>query len=1126
MKHLRIQVPIWLTVLGLYLGACSASSGPEDWDTVNPFPDLPAVELGFTDNLPGLPDMPFEEEGSEAPVPELPQDLTLLSIEPAHGPPSGMTTVTLKGTGFVEGLQVLFGDAKALYPFVLNDGIVNCTAPPHGPGAVSVRILLPDGREAGISGGYLYKGKLAMTSVEPITGPPEGGTPALVRGAGFTEGMDFLFGGRAALAVDVVDDGVALLVTPPHETGVVSLIAVDGPDHVVLPAAFEFGPTVGKPGLDGFAVTACNPDSGPPEGGTTVYISGTGFEPGAWVGVGALPATGVMVLGDTLIRAVTPVGSPGPADVVVRFDDVEASLTEGYHFDGGQPVVLAVEPEIGSWAGGTRVRVYGYGLADAEHVFFGAREAMDLVVESSILLTVTAPRAEEIGYVPVTVFGNGASLAQTAYFYFDPSLKWGGTWGGPIDGAVNVTVMSLGAPLPEADVVMGHDTHTPWQGRTDDRGQITFSELGMTGRTTVTATKPGFTAYSVADFDASNVTVYVSPASTPESTGLPPGYKAKNCTVRGRVLDYDKYFLKPPWVEGEVFVQCGTSSTSLFGGTPDPGPGAKVDDHGNFEIITRTGQFSVLCWLMIYDQDLYKHVPLRMGSAPHVKCPQPGTIEGVEVSLTIETDAELWVAMDDVPLAGEGINGPNFSGGYRLGSDGFLDILRNFEAESPHRTRFLYQPRLFTGPIDGYGYSFYTNVSSKAGNGLPYGVTLATDLPAMESWPILVGDDAGLMQVPTTLRRAVTSLVSVEGGIVLAADSGGGTYWFNGKDFYLAPVHTHRAILGLWGSALEDFWAVGAGGSVWRVQGTEAEEIPTGITEDLTGIWGESNEDLHVVGGSFLLRWDGLSFESEDVPPGVKLGAVRRFSDGTLVAVGEEGTILSGLVGQPLEVSNPVEVDLYGMGGPSLQDLWIVGGKGTLIHRSASGQEIHQVPTDVDLRGVLVQGPCDLMVFGDSGTVFRYDCVGFTDVSRPDARLDLLSGVLLDGLPVLAGRHYLELPPFIGFAEISEPAEGMTWSGTALTYGFPPGQEISHHQVILSGIDGKPFWIMMVRGQSMEVLLPDLEAIFGYSPIPDGFKRMNLTSAFSPDFDIDGYTSSNLNYYRRQAFTVSLVNFE
>lgn len=1053
-------------------------------------------------------------------------ELTFVSLEPAHGPTTGMTTTTLKGTGFQEGLQILFGDTLALFPFVLSDGIVNCTAPPHASGTVDVRILLPDGREAVMEDAFTYQGALRLDSVEPAQGSPQGGTPVRIRGAGFLQGPTFLFGGRAAVGVEVMDDETALVVTPPGEPGVVSLIAVAGSAHAVLPLAFEYGPTVVMPGLPGFSVTSCQPDSGPVKGGTTIYISGTGFSSGSWVRVGALPATEVQVLGETLIRVVTPEGSPGPADVVVRRSSVEASLEDGFHFQTGEPVVLAVEPEIGSWAGGTRIRIYGHGLEGTEHLFFGTQEAQELTVESSILLTARAPRAADVGYVPVTVFGGGASLANAAYFYFDPSLKGGGTWGGPIDGAVNVTVMSYGKPLPQAYVMLGHDAHTPWQGRTDDRGQITFSDFGLAGRTTVTATKEACTVYSVADFDASNVTVYISPASTPESTGLPPGYGAKNCTVRGRVLDYDKYFLKPSWVEGDVHVRCGTSSSSLYGGTPDPGPGAVVDDHGRFEIITRTGQFSVICQLMFHDPDLYKDVPLRMGAAVHVKCPQPAVVEGVDVTLGIETDAELWVALDNVPGALDDVNGPNFMGGFKLGSDGYLDILRNLDRESTDRVRFLYQPRLFTGPIEGYGYSFYTTVSSKSGSGMPYGVTLATDRPAPESWPVLVEGDAGFAEVPTKLRRAVTAMLEVDDGIVLAADTGGGTYWFNGQDFYLAPVHTHRAIYDLWGSDLDDFWAVGAGGSVWRVQGNEAHEVPTGITEALTGISGESGENLHVAGGSFLLWWDGLSFHPENVPAGVKLTKVRRFPGGDMVAIGREGAVLKGVVGDSLPLSKPVAVDLNGMDGPSMGDLWIAGAGGTLLHLTEDGFNCYTAPTEEDLRGVVYRGPCDVLVYGDRGTVFRFDCQAFQDLSRTDADLDLLAGALREGVPVLAGRHYVVLPPFIGFADITSPVASHTWPGDALAFDFSGEPAISHHQAILSGSDGKPFWIVMANGEAREVLLPDIETITGYNPIPPGYKRMNLTSVFSPDFHIDGYSSANLNFYRRQAFSVNLVSFD
>ncbi|MCI0340857.1 MAG: IPT/TIG domain-containing protein [Planctomycetales bacterium] len=60
-----------------------------------------------------------------------------------------------------------------------------------------------------------------------------------------------------------------------------------------------------------------SPDSGSPEGGTTLTIEGDGFEPGASVTVQGRPATFVAVVSPNKIIAITPPGTAGAAVVTV-----------------------------------------------------------------------------------------------------------------------------------------------------------------------------------------------------------------------------------------------------------------------------------------------------------------------------------------------------------------------------------------------------------------------------------------------------------------------------------------------------------------------------------------------------------------------------------------------------------------------------------------------------------------------------------------------------------------------------------------------------------------------------------------------------------------------------------------
>ncbi len=81
-------------------------------------------------------------------------------------------------------------------------------------------------------------------------------------------------------------------------------------------------------------ITGIAPQTGPPAGGTSVTISGVGFQMGAQVLVGGSAAGGVDVLSPTTIVATTPDGIPGGADiVVVNVDTQQTTVRGGYVYD-------------------------------------------------------------------------------------------------------------------------------------------------------------------------------------------------------------------------------------------------------------------------------------------------------------------------------------------------------------------------------------------------------------------------------------------------------------------------------------------------------------------------------------------------------------------------------------------------------------------------------------------------------------------------------------------------------------------------------------------------------------------------------------------------------------------------
>jgi hypothetical protein len=79
-------------------------------------------------------------------------------------------------------------------------------------------------------------------------------------------------------------------------------------------------------------VTAIQPASGADAGGTVVTITGEHFTSSATVRIGGAAATGVTYVSATELRATTPAGTAGPADVVVTVGSLSGTLQGAFTY--------------------------------------------------------------------------------------------------------------------------------------------------------------------------------------------------------------------------------------------------------------------------------------------------------------------------------------------------------------------------------------------------------------------------------------------------------------------------------------------------------------------------------------------------------------------------------------------------------------------------------------------------------------------------------------------------------------------------------------------------------------------------------------------------------------------------
>jgi len=207
-------------------------------------------------------------------------------------------------------------------------------------------------------------------------------------------------------------------------------------------------------------VTAVSPASGSTAGGTSVTVTGTGFQSGAGLSFGGTPATGVTVNGGTSLTATTPSHAAGAVNVALTNPDGQTgTLAGGFTFTNPPPSVTVVSPSSGSTAGGATVTVTGTGFLAGASVTFGGAAATNVAVNSSTSISATTP-AHSAGAVNVVVANSDGQTGtlSSGYTYTAaapaPTVSAVSPTSGTTAGGTTVAVTGTGF-LPGAGVSFG-----------------------------------------------------------------------------------------------------------------------------------------------------------------------------------------------------------------------------------------------------------------------------------------------------------------------------------------------------------------------------------------------------------------------------------------------------------------------------------------------------------------------------------------------------------------------------------------------------------------------------------------------------------------------------------------------
>jgi hypothetical protein len=573
----------------------------------------------------------------------------LTGSSPAGGPLGGGTVVTLTGIGLSDVTTCSFGATAGTQVLVQDDSTLFVTAPAaSGEGPVDVSCTSPEGT-ATLKRAFVYFDTNAtgfqLLGVSPTHGPASGGNTLTIVGDGLNNpNVHPLIGGQVAPVVSVSPHQLVVTVPPgtAHSTADVEALTV------TLSSAYTYN----------VALQALRPSHGPQAGGTALSLDGAGFSGSLSLTIGGVAATGVTPASNILLNATSPANVGGSA--LVHLADVNDpedfdELPQGFTYDETF-TVGAVVPSTGAIAGGTYVTVFGAGFAEGTVVYFGQNRAKDINVVDSHTITCHTPIGV-VGAVNVEAqLDTSSSTALQAFSYFDPTNQGGGSSGGPLDGTLNVTVLDstltqYGSPVANASVMLGLDPSTPFQGLTNEFGQITFSDPSIVKAQTVSVSKDGYEMVTVVEQNSQNLTVYIGQNDGNASSSSSSGNGPTPTSISGKVRGFKAPRPLGPneREEARVFI----APHSLFnvdplGYTPPPAPSERTvlnADGQTYSHLAFPGLYAVYAVYGIVDSTTNLFTPVLMGIHRDIEVSSngPSINEDIVLDMHLDWDAPITI---------------------------------------------------------------------------------------------------------------------------------------------------------------------------------------------------------------------------------------------------------------------------------------------------------------------------------------------------------------------------------------------------------------------------------------------------------------------------------------------------
>jgi hypothetical protein len=168
---------------------------------------------------------------------------SVAQVSPGTGPTSGGQMITIMGSSFLPTTTVDFGGAAPTNLTYVDANTLTATTPPHAAGPVDVTVTNPGNLTGSLTMAYTYIAPISIASIDPTTGPADGGTAVTLHGDGFDFTTTVTFDGVASPSIVNQDAQTIIATAPMHAEGVVDVVATRGDNtSATLKSGFTYTP--------------------------------------------------------------------------------------------------------------------------------------------------------------------------------------------------------------------------------------------------------------------------------------------------------------------------------------------------------------------------------------------------------------------------------------------------------------------------------------------------------------------------------------------------------------------------------------------------------------------------------------------------------------------------------------------------------------------------------------------------------------------------------------------------------------------------------------------------------------------------------------------------------------------